>query len=426
MPRLDGMGLLRHIQADHPDIGVIMISAHGTLDQAVLALKTGAVDYIAKPLPIDLHEVYLKCERFFRLQESERQRRYLQHQVTDLARFPRSNPNFVARADLAADGQVALYPGNQRSAGILGHLSGRPADSAGRFPYCRDGIGRFFPADFRRTLRQITQRGEVAEVERHKMEERFYNHTYTPFADSADAVFLHVTDVTRQVRDEHLRQSLEAGMEHEFKNLLSSITPQAELLEQGYLGPLQEQQREALGRIIQAGGRLLDSLEHRLRFSRAYAGDLHLAPKKIELNQLAAETYKNYVPGPDRRLLLNGAALPPNGPTQPPAWAVCDPQYIGQVLNNLIGNALQYSAWVDTRIEVKTDGVEVSVLDGGGGIDDEDRCGIWNLGYRAKNRRSSSSGIGLPYSKLVVEGHGGHIGVESDLGKGSRFYFFLP
>jgi len=49
MPRLDGMGLLRRMVAEHPDVPVIMITAHGSVDSAVEAVKLGAFDYIEKP-----------------------------------------------------------------------------------------------------------------------------------------------------------------------------------------------------------------------------------------------------------------------------------------------------------------------------------------------------------------------------------------
>ena len=420
MPRLDGLALLERLQAEYPGVGVIVISAHGTVDQAVRALKSGAVDYISKPLPTDLHEIYHKCERYFRLRRLEEERRDLQRQVADLARFPRSNPNFVARADLLPGGGAALYPGNERSAGILRRLGGR-ADARGRFAYADSWA--FFPPDLCRTLRRIARRGEAVDIERHKADGRFYRHTYTPFADSEESVFLHVVDTTRQVRADQLRRSLEAGMEHEFKNLLSSITPQAELLQQGYLGPLAERQRQALGQIVRAGERLLDRLDERLRFSRAYAGELRLHDEEIDLYALAAEICADRG-GPGKEIRLAGAPYDPGLPP-PSVTAVCDPQYIGHVLNNLIGNALEHGPWVDTRIETTDDGVRVRVLDGGDGLDPGDLDGVWTLGYRAKNRRPDSSGIGLPYSKLVVEAHGGRIGAESGPG-GSEFWFWLP
>ena len=52
--------------------------------------------------------------------------------------------------------------------------------------------------------------------------------------------------------------------------------------------------------------------------------------------------------------------------------------------------------------------------------------GIWTLGYRAKNRKKNSTGIGLPYSKLIVEAHQGEIGLNSIRGEDTTFYFILP
>ena len=80
---------------------------------------------------------------------------------------------------------------------------------------------------------------------------------------------------------------------------------------------------------------------------------------------------------------------------------------------------------MDVAIVERSDDVLVEICDGGEGMDTEDCEGIWTLGYRAKNRKHST-GIGLPYSKLIVESHGGKIGVRSALGQGSTFYFTLP
>src|SRR5512144_3056399 len=64
MPRLDGLSLLRRVAADYPDVPVIVITAHGTVDSAVAALKAGAFDYITKPFEQDdLRKVIAKAAR---------------------------------------------------------------------------------------------------------------------------------------------------------------------------------------------------------------------------------------------------------------------------------------------------------------------------------------------------------------------------
>src|SRR5574341_1802220 len=64
MPRLDGLSLLRRVAADYPDVPVIVITAHGTVDSAVAALKAGAFDFITKPFEQDdLKRVIAKAAR---------------------------------------------------------------------------------------------------------------------------------------------------------------------------------------------------------------------------------------------------------------------------------------------------------------------------------------------------------------------------
>ncbi len=100
------------------------------------------------------------------------------------------------------------------------------------------------------------------------------------------------------------------------------------------------------------------------------------------------------------------------------------------MLINLLNNAIRYSDDGGTIIlEVKGDNgiVEFSIKDEGPGISQEDKERIFNKFVQVRTEsKSGSLGLGLAISKEVIEGHGGTIGVESEVGKGSRFYFRLP
>ena len=72
MPKIDGMALLQHVVATYPDVPVIMITAHGTVDTAVAALKVGAFDYITKPFErAELRSVVAKAARTRELSERD-------------------------------------------------------------------------------------------------------------------------------------------------------------------------------------------------------------------------------------------------------------------------------------------------------------------------------------------------------------------
>lgn len=125
MPRMDGMGLAKKICAEYPHIGIIMISAHGTIAVAVEALKSGIYDYIAKPLHADLHEIHVKCQQYFHTRALQEQRDKRQKEILKLSYFPRSNPHFVARATIVT-GDVILHPGNEKATLILGEAAVPP------------------------------------------------------------------------------------------------------------------------------------------------------------------------------------------------------------------------------------------------------------------------------------------------------------
>ena len=426
MPRMDGMELVEKIRAEHPRLGVIMISAHGTIEEAVGALKSGVYDYITKPLPGHFKEIYAKCERYFQMRLQQKQQQKLQHEILNLSYFPRSNPHFVARA-IPVDDDVILCPGNERTAALLDRAAGKGPDQEGRFRYHQEEVCRLFPQDFQEILNRIVGTDQVVEIDQVEFDKNFYHHTYTPFVDNRSEIFINFTDITRQVENEQLKTMLEAGMEHEFKNLLMFITPNAEMLYNGILGPLTEKQREGVQQIIQGGDQLLESLNERLEFSRAYSGTMQLQKTRVDLYVLVKKVYDGFIgTHPDRVFKLGSNLYDPSASLLQGAEVECDSQYIERVLNNLVSNALKHAPWVDAAVEARSDHVRVHVIDEGEGMDEEDARGIWTLGYRAKNRRNKSTGIGLPYCKLIVEAHGGEIGVRSVPGGGSTFYFTLP
>jgi signal transduction histidine kinase len=425
MPRMDGMELLERIGRNYPDLGVMLISAHGTVVEAVNALKNGAYDYITKPLPADLNDLYAQFERFFQTRTLRQQQADLQKEILHLSYFPRSNPNFILRA-IPVEENVILWPGNERTTELLRRAAGEPPAVEGKFCYSQGETPGLFPANFPKILRRIVGTDEVVEIERVTWELRHFRHTYAPFVDNRSEIFINMIDITRQVENEQLRTVLEAGMEHEFKNHLTLITPVAEMLQAEMLGELNADQKEAVAQIKGAGSALLESLTERLEFSRAYSGHLRLDTREVDIYRLVCQIYDRLLRNrPESRCRLEGetyrsAGVPEGIPV------ICDPQYIERVLGNLITNALKHAPWVDVRIDRREEILQIEIVDAGEGMDAADAEGVWQLGYRAKNRKGGSTGIGLPYSRLIVEAHGGQIGVHTVSGKGSRFYFTLP
>jgi signal transduction histidine kinase len=99
-------------------------------------------------------------------------------------------------------------------------------------------------------------------------------------------------------------------------------------------------------------------------------------------------------------------------------------------LSNLVGNAIKFTpegGSIRLRVEARDRHVRFAVSDTGVGIPSEFLPRIWERGWHARpGERSRTLGLGLSIAKGIVEAHGGTLGVESEVGKGSTFWFTLP
>ncbi|HAF94883.1 MAG: hypothetical protein A2021_03945 [Elusimicrobia bacterium GWF2_52_66] len=117
-------------------------------------------------------------------------------------------------------------------------------------------------------------------------------------------------------------------------------------------------------------------------------------------------------------------------PVLPPLTG--DDARIGQVIQNLCTNAIQYTkqgGQVTIKVEPAPDKVTVSVVDTGIGISREDLPRVWERFFQteeAKSMRKAGFGLGLKIAREIVQRHGGEMGIESELGVGSRFFFHIP
>jgi signal transduction histidine kinase len=113
---------------------------------------------------------------------------------------------------------------------------------------------------------------------------------------------------------------------------------------------------------------------------------------------------------------------------------LADAERIEQVVTNYVSNALKFSRAeqpVDVRVQTEERGARVSVHDDGAGIPLEDQPRIWERFYQADRVDVQSGsqvgfGIGLYVSRAIIEGHHGHVGIESAPGRGTTVWFTLP
>jgi signal transduction histidine kinase len=115
-----------------------------------------------------------------------------------------------------------------------------------------------------------------------------------------------------------------------------------------------------------------------------------------------------------------------------PVMVNCDANLVTRVIANLVGNAIKFTpegGKVAISVEKQGEGAKLCVADAGYGIPPEYHAKIFEKFEQLETRQKKamhSTGLGLTFCKLAVEAHGGEIGVESEVDKGSTFWFTLP
>jgi len=219
------------------------------------------------------------------------------------------------------------------------------------------------------------------------------------------------------------RRQMTADIAHDLRTPLTVISGYIESMRDGVLAPTPER----LDLIYSEIGRLQVMVADLRMLSQADAGELELAPQKVEpaaLLEHAAEVYQHHVSQQGVILLVQVEGSLP--------VLKLDEARMQQVLDNLVSNALRYtpSGGTITLAAAKKDGgVEISVRDTGSGIDPESLPFIFDRfhrGDRSRHAETSESGLGLAIVKALVKAHKGTVTAESTPGKGTTIRMLFP
>jgi len=224
-------------------------------------------------------------------------------------------------------------------------------------------------------------------------------------------------------QEERLRSALLDSVTHELRTPLTAIKASVtSLLTQSELSKVQRQ--ELFSVINEESDHLNHLIEEAIEMARLDAGEivLEIEPHPIrEVVEAAIEDSKNALA--NHRVELR---LPESLPLVP-----MDPVRIREVLTQLLDNAVKYSppdGPIVISSEVSGRFLVTSVADRGAGIDSFEQALIFDKFYRGREHRYhvQGTGMGLAICKAIVEAHGGTMGVISQVGSGSVFYFNLP
>ena len=232
----------------------------------------------------------------------------------------------------------------------------------------------------------------------------------------------HLQESYEQLRElEVARDTLTHMIVHDMRSRLFALLMGLEFLEQQELKTMKAPGARVLRQALDSARVLIEMVNSLLEISRMESGEMKLKISKCDLTDIARKTVALYeLQRQNRQFIINA---PPE-----PVELTCDAELITRVLQNLFSNALNFTA-ADGSITVTLLGTEkgatVSVHDSGPGISAQHLPRIFDKFYQAE-ARGNSTGLGLTFCKLAVELHGGRIGVESAVGRGSTFWFSLP
>ncbi len=215
-----------------------------------------------------------------------------------------------------------------------------------------------------------------------------------------------------------------ANLSHELRTPLNAMIGFAQILEDD--ATLGEPQRGQAQDIRRSGLRLVELIDDLLDLARIEVDQIQILPepwRPRELIEELAKTFRHTAASKGVQLRIDTA------PTLPQC-CLCDPRRVRQVLVNLLGNAVKFTAVgeVTLRVEHRDDCLIVEVADTGPGIAGDSLARIFEPFEQAgdRNQRAQGVGLGLAITGRLVDRMGGTIQVESALGLGSRFRVQIP
>jgi NtrC-family two-component system sensor histidine kinase KinB len=238
-------------------------------------------------------------------------------------------------------------------------------------------------------------------------------------------VVMVLQDVTRFRVADDVKTDLIAAVSHELKTPLTSMQMAVYLMLEEKVGPLNPKQTELLLAARNNSDRLFEMIEDLLDLARFEGGAALIEKKAISCEQLIKE-----VAARETELIVSrGRELKVEIEPHLPRVEISRVR-IDQVFANFVSNAVKYSPAGGTiTFKASRDGARIvrfAVKDEGPGVPKEMRRRIFDKFFRLADGSDEGAGLGLSIAREIVLAHGGNIGVESEEGKGSEFFFTLP
>lgn len=450
MPRMDGLQVLKRSRESWPSMVVVMMTAHGSEEIAVAAMKEGALDYIAKPFSND--DMLKRVERALSFNRTLQENQRLQQELAAEQKKTEAILQDMAELLVAVDPAGRIISVNRMAEYILGmsreSLIGKKLEAI---------LEADLPADGELPLKKVLATGEAAIDVSYSIAGPLGK---IPVLSSASPLYdnsgnlIGAVEIIRDISSlkalEREREDFVSMLSHDLKNPITSIVGSLDLVREGRLGPINKDQREFIEAAEESCSEMVEMINSLLDIHKFEAGRMVMSIKPEKPRHLLEKLVSQYSTAAEKESIRLSFAVTPDLPE-----CRLDRTTFIRMMGNLLSNALKFTP-EKGEIEVSVDLVNglsefaavipkglypsailseaghflrVTVKDSGIGIPSESLGTIFDRFVQAQNRREGKSrgtGLGLAFCRKVMDAHKGLIWAESDEGKGSIFTALFP
>jgi len=236
--------------------------------------------------------------------------------------------------------------------------------------------------------------------------------------------------MSRQLKEiDQMKSDFLASVTHELKSPLTSLIMYIDLFLQGAAGTLNEKAKKFLKIMERNSNRLSRFIDDLLDMAKIERGKMEIKKEPLEILPIVSETVELMKPQADEKDIEIAINIPDNLPL-----VFVDGDRTRQIITNLVSNSIKFTpeeGKISIKIQDDKEYLQVSISDTGIGIPPEQINRIFDKFEQVREVRErvkgpKGTGLGLAIVKSLVEAQGGKIWVESELDKGSTFYFTLP
>jgi PAS domain S-box-containing protein len=307
---------------------------------------------------------------------------------------------------------------------IIGRRSGARGNWGGQMP-------REFYNKLWKTIRD-DKKTFAGEIKNKRKSGEFYDAyvSISPILNDEREVIFFVgieRDITKEKEIDRAKTEFVSLASHQLRTPLSTINWYSEMLLDGDVGKLNDEQENYLKEVYKGNQRMVELVNALLNVSRLELGTFAIDPEKAKIVNIAKSVVNEMKPQIKARKIVFTNKFAENLPEM-----MLDKKLIRMVIQNLLSNAVKYTpegGKVDIQIAKKGRDVEMKVLDTGMGIPKRQQSKIFSKLFRADNVKESDTegtGLGLYIVKSIVEHSGGKVWFESIEKKGTTFYVTLP